>query len=74
MRLLTLMALSLWSNTAIAESPGKFTFLGLNQCAPFEGVLFDPPATAFILSEAQASTVKLYSVFILFHISSGVRT
>ncbi|HCI69852.1 MAG TPA: hypothetical protein DHV30_04345 [Balneola sp.] len=48
------MALSLWSNTAIAESPGKFTFLGLNQCAPFEGVLFDPPATAFILSEAQA--------------------
>ena len=54
MRLLTLLILSMWSNSVIAETPGKFTFLGLNQCAPFEGVLFDPPATAFILSEAQA--------------------
>ena len=56
MRLLTLMALSLWSSvaTATAEAPGKFTFLGLNQCAPFEGVLIEPPATAFMLSEVQA--------------------
>ena len=48
MRLLTLMALSLWSNIALATTPGKFTFLGENQCAPFEGVLFDPAATATI--------------------------
>ena len=51
MRLLTLMALSLWSNTATATPPGQFTFLGQNECAPFEGVLFDPPATATILAE-----------------------
>ena len=46
-----LMALSLWSNVAIAEDVGKFTFLGQNQCAPFEGVLFDPQATATILAD-----------------------
>lgn len=55
MRLLTLMALSLWSNIAVATTPGKFTFLGENQCAPFEGVLFDPTATANILAEAQTA-------------------
>lgn len=53
MRLLTLMALSLWSNIAAATPTGQFTFLGQNQCAPFEGVLFDPTATATILSERQ---------------------
>ena len=51
MRLLMLMVLSLWSNVAYSEEPGRFTFLGQNQCAPFEGVLFDPAATARILSE-----------------------
>ena len=55
MRLLTLMALSLWSNIAVATTPGKFTFLGENQCAPFEGVLFDPAATATILAQAQTA-------------------
>tara|TARA_R110000782_G_scaffold123992_1_gene215482 strand:+ start:50 stop:478 length:429 start_codon:yes stop_codon:yes gene_type:complete len=50
MKLLTLMVLSLWSNSAFSEEPGRFTFLGLNECAPFEGVLFDPDATATILS------------------------
>ena len=55
MRLLTLMALSLWSNIAVATTPGQFTFLGQNQCAPFEGVLFDPTATATILAERQFS-------------------
>ena len=55
MRLLTLMALSLWSNIAVATTPGKFTFLGENQCAPFEGVLFDPTATANILAQAQTA-------------------
>ena len=51
MRLLMLMVLSMWSNSAIADSPGRFTFLGKNQCAPFEGVLFDPTAAATILAE-----------------------
>jgi hypothetical protein len=27
----------MWSSAAIAED-GRFTFLGLNQCAPFEGI------------------------------------
>lgn len=55
MKLLTLMVLSLWSSTAAAEDTGRFTFLGHNQCAPFEGVLFDPTATAHLLAEAQAA-------------------
>ena len=55
MRLLALLTLSMWSSSAIA-SEGRFTFLGLNQCAPFEGVLFDPTATANMLSEVQ--TIK----------------
>ena len=55
MRLLALLTLSMWSNAAIADE-GRFTFLGLNQCAPFEGILFDPAATANVLAEMQ--TVK----------------
>lgn len=55
MRLLTLLVLSLWSNSVLATTPGKFTFLGENQCAPFEGVLFDPAATANILAQAQTA-------------------
>lgn len=51
MRLLMLMALSLWSNSVSATPPGKFTFLGQNECAPYEGVLFDASATATILAE-----------------------
>lgn len=58
MRLLILMALSLWSNSATADDTGKFTFLGQNQCAPFEGVLFDPAATAHILTEAQTAKIN----------------
>ena len=50
MKLLTLMVLTLWSNTVFADS-GRFTFLGQNECAPFEGVLFDPVATANILAD-----------------------
>ena len=63
MRLLTLMVLSLWSSVAIAEDPGQFAFLGENEPAPFEGVLFDPTATATILAErttaAAACEVRL---------------
>ena len=54
MRLLALLTLSMWSNAAIADE-GRFTFLGLNQCAPFEGILFDPIATANVLAEAQTA-------------------
>ena len=55
MRLLALLTLSIWSNAARATNPGVFTFLGENQCAPFEGILFDPTATANILTEIQTS-------------------
>ena len=52
MRLLILMALSaLLSNPAFGADNGRFTFLGKNQCAPYEGVLFDPKATAHILAD-----------------------
>ena len=54
MRLLALLTLSMWSNAAIADE-GSFTFLGLNQCAPFEGILFDPTATANVLAEVQTA-------------------
>jgi len=54
MRLLALLTLSMWSSAAIAED-GRFTFLGLNQCAPFEGILFDPIATANVLAEVQTA-------------------
>ena len=54
MKLLTLMVLTLWSNTVFADS-GRFTFLGQNECAPFEGVLFDPTATANMLAQAQTA-------------------
>ena len=55
MRLLTLLALSMWSNVAIATNPGVFTFLGKNQCAPFEGTLFNPIATANVLALTQTA-------------------
>jgi hypothetical protein len=43
----------MWSNTAQAEEKPRFTFLGYNQCAPFEGTLFNPIATGALLSQAQ---------------------
>jgi len=40
-----------------AADTGQFTFLGEQQCAPFEGVLFDVPALSEIL--ARNSTANL---------------
>jgi len=42
---------------AQAADAGQFTFLGHQQCAPFEGVLFDVPALSEIL--ARQSTANL---------------
>ena len=36
---------------------GRFTFLGEQQCAPFEGVLFDPPALASILARQSTANI-----------------
>ena len=47
--------LLLFTMTAHAEDPGKFVILRQNECAPFEGVLFDPVATAEVLN------VKVYA-------------
>ena len=38
------------SSTAVADE-GKFTLLAEQEVAPFEGVLFDPVATATIITE-----------------------
>ncbi len=52
MRLLLCLALSMClSGTAHAN--GKFTFLGKGQCAPFEGTLFDPSATAYMTVQTE---------------------
>ena len=45
-----LSLLLLFSFNAHAEDMGKFTILGQNEPAPFEGVLFDPIATADIIT------------------------
>ena len=58
MRLLTLLTLSIWSNAAYANDIGRFTFLGVNQCAPFEGVLYDPLANASILMKTQSAKAE----------------
>jgi len=42
---------------AEAADTGQFTFLGHQQCAPFEGVLFDVPALSEIM--ARQSTAHL---------------
>ena len=55
MKLLTLLILSMWSNAALANDTATFTFLGLNQCAPFEGVLYNPLANASILMKTQSA-------------------
>ncbi len=45
------------SMVAHAEDVGQFTIVGHNEAAPFEGVLFDPIATADILT-ARAFTME----------------
>jgi len=45
-----ILALFLFSSTALADD-GKFTLLAEEQPAPFAGVLFDPIATANIMTE-----------------------
>jgi len=48
--MLSNLLILLMLSTAYADE-GKFTLLGENEPAPFEGVLFDPTATSKILSE-----------------------
>jgi hypothetical protein len=43
----------LYSSVAYSEDPGRFSTLAINEPAPFEGVLFDPLATARILAQAE---------------------
>jgi hypothetical protein len=50
------LLLMLGAHPAAADT-GQFTFLGEQQCAPFEGVLFDVPALSEIL--ARNSTANL---------------
>jgi hypothetical protein len=50
--------LLLFSIEAHAEDAGQFTILGENEEAPFEGVLFDPIATAEILTAKNFATVE----------------
>jgi len=47
-----LLSFLLLTLVAYAEDPGKFTIMGINECAQYEGVLFDVNATAEILSRA----------------------
>ena len=41
----------MWSSVAMAEDP-KFSIMAEGEPSPFEGVLFDPEATAIIMSGA----------------------
>lgn len=43
----------LHSSVAYSEDAGRFSTLAINEPAPFEGVLFDPLATASILARAE---------------------
>jgi hypothetical protein len=52
-----LSLLLMLAGPAQAADTGQFTFLGQQQCAPFEGVLFDVPALSEIL--ARNSTANL---------------
>ena len=52
-RSIFLMFCILYSSLAHAETPGRFSTLATNEPAPFEGVLFDPLATAHILAQAE---------------------
>ena len=53
-----LLSFLLLTSMAIAEDPGKFTIMGMNECAQYEGVLFDVAATAEILSRANVRTAE----------------
>ena len=53
-----LLSLLLLTSVAIAEDPGRFTIMGTNECAQYEGVLFDVSATAEILSRANVRTAE----------------
>jgi len=53
-----LSVLLLFSIEANAEDMGQFTILSENQPAPFEGVLFDPVATADILTAKSFTTAE----------------
>ncbi len=48
----------LLTSIATAEEPGKFTIMGTNECAQYEGVLFNVTATAEILSRANIRTAE----------------
>ena len=45
-----LSLLLILGSPSMAADTGRFTFLGEQQCAPFEGILFDPPALAEVLA------------------------
>ena len=53
-----LLSFLLLTSLATAEDPGKFTIMGTNECAQYEGVLFDVNATAEILSRANVRTAE----------------
>ena len=53
-----LLSLLLLTSIATAEEPGKFTIMGTNECAQYEGVLFNVTATAEILSRANIRTAE----------------
>ena len=57
-RSIFLMFCILYSSLAHAETPGRFSTLATNEPAPFEGVLFDPLATAHILAQAELFRVE----------------
>lgn len=48
-----LMISLMYSSVAYSEDVGRFSTLATNEPAPFEGVLFDPMATARILAQAE---------------------
>ena len=48
----------LYSSLAHAEAPGRFSTLATNEPAPFEGVLFDPLATAHLMAKAELFRVE----------------
>ena len=48
-----LLLLILSTSSALASDQGRFTFLQEKQCAPFSGTLFDPTATARLLSTSK---------------------
>lgn len=48
-----ILAVILYSPVVNAEDVGKFSTLATNEPAPFEGVLFDPIATAHIVAQSE---------------------